>query len=183
MSAKSRSGFTLIELMFVVAILGVLSVVAVASYTSYMKKARNQEAIAFLGDIKMKQETYFMTYSQYVDTAANTEDFFPVLNTVPDLWLPVGNAWDCASPLNNAVRGFCALGLMPKQEMTHFQYMTMGWAPGDALPAAGAQGPWIQNPARRWWFARARSYWAQDRTLTIEFRMNSELSEVVELTY
>lgn len=183
MTASKLRGFTLVELMFVVAILGVLSVVAVASYRGYMKKAYSQEAIAFLLDIKMKQETYFMTYSQYVDTGATPEDMFPTLNTIPDFWLQGGLQWDCANPPNPAITGFCALGIVPKQEMTHYQFVTMGWAPGDIVPAADARGPWIQNPARRWWFARARSWTDLTRELTLEIRVNSEVNEVIELTY
>lgn len=176
-------GFTLVELMFVVAILGVLSVVAVASYRGYMKKARNQEAIAFLLDIKLKQETYFMTYSQYVDTGTGPEDMFPQLRTIPDYWLQGGLQWTCNSPPNPTIRGFCALGIMPKQEMTHFQFVTLGWAPGDPTIGDSAQGPWIQDWSRRWWFARARSWQDESRTLTIDIRVNSELNEVVELIY
>lgn len=183
MSVVSKKGFTLVELMFVVAILGVLSVVAVASYKGYMKKAHAQEAIAFLMDIKMKQETYFMTYSQFVDTGNTPEDMFPALNLIPDRWLPVGSQWNCVTPTNNAMRGFCALGIRPRQEMTHFQFVTMGWQPGDVVPAPSPQGAWIQNAGRRWWFARARSWADGSRQLTYDFRLSSEINEVVQLTY
>ena len=181
-TSKSR-GFTLVELMFVVAILGVLTVVAVASYRGYMKRAHNQEAVAFLMDIKMKQETYFMTYSQYVDTGTGPNDMFPQLRTIPDFWIQGGLAWQCNSPSNITEAGFCALGIIPKQEMTHFQFVTMGWQPGDPQIADSTQGPWIQNWNRRWWFARARSYQDISKTITIDIRINSELNEVVELVY
>jgi len=183
MSVTRQRGFTLVELMFVVAILGTLSVVAVASYKGYMKRAHAQEAIAFLMDIKMKQETYFMTYSQFVDTGVSPEDMFPTLNMIPDRWLQGGNSWDCVNPASNTIRGFCALGLMPKQEMTHYQFVTMGWQPGDVIPAASPQGPWIRDPTRRWWFARARSYNDVSRKITFDIRLNSEINEIVELTY
>ncbi len=183
MSVDKKRGFTLVELMFVVAILGVLSVVAVASYRGYMKKARAQEAIAFLMDIKLKQETYFMTYSQFVDTGATPEDMFPTLNMIPDYWLQGGMTWDCVNPAGIALRGFCALGIMPKQEMTHYQFVTMGWEPGDNVPAASPQGPWIRDPGRRWWFARARSWQDETRSVTFDIRLSSEVNEIVELLY
>lgn len=183
MSVDTKRGFTLVELMFVVAILGVLTVVAVASYKGYMKKARQQEAIAFLMDIKLKQETYFMTYSQFVDTGVTPEDMFPPLNTIPDFWLQGGNTWDCVNPTSNAIRGFCALGILPKQEMTHYQFVTMGWQPGDNVPAPSAQGAWIGDAGRRWWFARARSWTDETRRITYDLRLNSQINEIVELTY
>jgi prepilin-type N-terminal cleavage/methylation domain-containing protein len=175
-------GFTLIELMTVVAILAVLSTVAVFSYKAYMRKARTQEAIAFLMDIKMKQDTYFMTYSRYVDTGANAEDYYPTMLSSPTEWLPGSSTWDCDNPPNQAILGFCALGIRPTTQYTWFQYVTMGWAPGDAAPPDAADGPIIRDPTRRWWFARAKGYAGSDGySLPFELRLTSEVSEVMQI--
>lgn len=175
-------GFTLIELMTVVAILAVLSTVAVFSYKAYMRKARTQEAIAFLMDIKMKQDTYFMTYSRYVDTGANPDDFYPVMTASPVEWLAGGTTWDCDSPPNMAITGFCALGIRPTSQHTWFQYVTIGWAPGDPAPPAAPDGQYIQDPTRRWWFARARGFAGGDGySLPFELRMSSEVNEVMQI--
>lgn len=53
-----KKGFTLIELMIVVAIIGVLAAVAIPAYSDYVKKSRESEAINALGDIRTAQISY-----------------------------------------------------------------------------------------------------------------------------
>lgn len=178
MRRRGIHGFTLLELMVVVVILGVLATVAVFSYKRYMRRARMQEGVAFLMDLKMKQETYFTTYSQYVDTGNSVSDFYPTDSSFRPNLLPVPWGWDCsASGLNTAELGFCALGLNPAAPETWFQYVTLGWAPGDGAPPS----EYIPDPSRRWWLARARSYWDSAGTLPVELRLSSQLPSVVEL--
>lgn len=173
-----RAGFTLVELMAVVAIVAVLAVVAVFSYKRYIQRARLQEGVAFLMDIKLKQETYFATYSQYVDTGANENDFYPPDTVFKADRLPIPWGWDCSdSGLSQAEIGFCALGLNPAAPETYFQYVTIGWAPGDSTPPA----TYIPDPARRWWYARARTYWDSAGALPVELRFSSQLPQVVEI--
>lgn len=182
MNRHPRGGFTLIELMMVVVILGVLATVALFSYKSYLRKARTGEAVAFLMDIKMKQETYFMTYSRYVDTGPTPDSFYPdPMPYIPYPWLGGMTSWDCTNPPNQAIQGFCALGISPTTPDTWFQYVTIGWAPGDTVPPPSPQGPWIRDGSRRWWFARARGYAGSGATLPFELRISSEVNEVIEI--
>lgn len=56
--AKSRLGFTMIELMVVVIIVGVLAAIAVPVYTDYVKKSRVSEATGRMGDLLTAAKAY-----------------------------------------------------------------------------------------------------------------------------
>jgi len=59
------SGFTLIELMIVVAILGILAALAVPNFMNYQCKAKQTEAKTYLGSIRTAEEAYFLEFETY----------------------------------------------------------------------------------------------------------------------
>ncbi len=63
---KLNSGFTLIELMITVAIIGILAAVAYPSYTQYVLRANRAEAQAILTETAQFMERYFTTNGTYV---------------------------------------------------------------------------------------------------------------------
>jgi type IV pilus assembly protein PilA len=54
---KTQQGFTLIELMIVVAIIGILAAVAIPAYQTYTKKARFSEVTLSTAGVKIAVET------------------------------------------------------------------------------------------------------------------------------
>lgn len=58
-------GWTLIELMVVVAIVGILAAVAYPSYTEYVRKGRRADAVAALGAVQQAQERYRSNHPSY----------------------------------------------------------------------------------------------------------------------
>lgn len=119
LGAKNLRGFTLIELMIVVAILGVLAALAIPAFNRYIARGKLSEAQTMLQNIKMQQESYRQAYGRYHFVT----DFNPAEITAKkgqNLWDTTGNAgaqWEI-------------LGAKPNSRYTYFQY------------AVGAGGPW-----------------------------------------
>jgi type IV pilus assembly protein PilA len=69
---KNEAGFTLVELMVVVGIIGILSSIAIPSYMGFRAKARQTEAKVTLASIYTGEASYFVTNSSYTTCLAET---------------------------------------------------------------------------------------------------------------
>ncbi|MBL1351740.1 MAG: prepilin-type N-terminal cleavage/methylation domain-containing protein [Zetaproteobacteria bacterium] len=65
-----QRGFTLIELMVVVAIVGILAAIAIPQFSAYRSKAFNSSAISDLRNIATAEEAYYVDQQTYVNLPA-----------------------------------------------------------------------------------------------------------------
>jgi type IV pilus assembly protein PilE len=63
---QMQTGFTLIELMLITAIVAILAAIALPNYQNYVKRARITEATSALSDYRVKLEQFYQDNRTYV---------------------------------------------------------------------------------------------------------------------
>jgi type IV pilus assembly protein PilA len=76
---RSKKGFTLIELMIVVAIIGILAAIAIPNFLRFQAKSKQSEAKTNLGGIFTAETSYFAETNAYQDIGVIS-------------WAPIGSS-------------------------------------------------------------------------------------------
>ena len=166
---EEMKGFTLVELMIVVTILGVLAAIAIISYMKYVRHAKTSEAYTILGAIKAKQEAYRAEFSQYCIVSSDLGD---------------GNRWPAGAPSPTGQR---VLWGAPPVNWKQLGVRTgdtvyMGYVVTANLPGTGAPGGSNPPPVDltdHWWAARAYGDFDLDGTYTTFDATNSSSTILV----
>ena len=71
---EHEEGFTLIEIMIAIAIIGILAMIAIPQFTEYGKRSRNATAQSDLRNAVTAQEAYFLKNRIYAGSVESLED-------------------------------------------------------------------------------------------------------------
>lgn len=90
LNMKSPKGFTLLELILVVVVIGILATLAVPQFTGMAEKARAAEAINTIGAIKTAEDIYKLETGTYVNDALGDGSIlsvrFPIADSENTYW-------------------------------------------------------------------------------------------------
>jgi prepilin-type N-terminal cleavage/methylation domain-containing protein len=130
---RSTAGFTLIELMIVVAILGILASTAIPSFILYQQRSKRSEAYANLESIRKVQIAYRTEFGAYITASPS-----PGLSLGADKqnWQSTGDNRFSDDPSG---QGFELLGWTPDGP-TYFDYATRAGSGSGPRFTAGAYG-------------------------------------------
>ena len=66
----AQQGFTLIEIMIAVTVIGILAAIAIPQYTEYANRARATDATSTLADMRIRMEQHFQDTRSYANNDA-----------------------------------------------------------------------------------------------------------------
>jgi type IV pilus assembly protein PilA len=118
---RNRKGFTLVELMIVVAIIGILAAIAIPNFLQFRLKAKTSEAKSNLGAIRSTEVAYFAEWNFYVGGSGEN---------------PGTGTLDGAKRAWNGATSFSIIGFAPEGNVYYSYAIEAG---GDATTVYGAQ--------------------------------------------
>lgn len=83
---RFNRGFTLIEIMIVIAIIGIVITIAAPSYTEYLKKGRRAEVVSLLSEQAQSLERFYTKNNVYTGITGLSagNDFYTITPTIAD---------------------------------------------------------------------------------------------------
>ncbi|HET6360601.1 MAG TPA: type IV pilin protein [Gemmatimonadota bacterium] len=106
-AARSSAGFTLLELLVIMLLIGILATIAIASYPQMRVKAANAAAKSDLKNAAHFQETYYATNDTYADQAIVDVEFSPTENVTLVVLEADADGYELSANHSASLETFC----------------------------------------------------------------------------
>lgn len=155
---SSVRGYTLAELMIVVAMIGVMAALAVVGYRKYLNAAQASEAKAMIQGIRAGEESYKSEMLVYLSCSQSLTDYYPHNPTVTQNdskmnWVQPGDA-----RYTNAATGWQLLNVASDGPVRFGYAVFAGVGPTAPPPLVGYKAPLVWppiNPGIPWYVVQA----------------------------
>ena len=148
---RSRArGFTLIEMLTVVAIVGVLATLGLVAYRRFITASKTSEAIYMVGSIRASEESYRAETLSYLNVSTGFATYYPK-DTVGNF----KSAWD--NPSHADYANWRQLGARSDGPV-YYGYRVAAGTAGQAIPTLTGltTPPTFPTPSEPWYLIQAR---------------------------
>lgn len=155
---RGSRGFTLVEMLVTVVILGILAALGMVGYRRYVGRARSSEAVAMLAEMSSKQQMYFLEFAQYLPLVSGgsitppAASGAPVTETAAQFYPTDPTTTGFDSVRNGTALGTLPLSwqyaaIRPKDRVLFCSYFAGAGATGSLPPVSPAHGAGLLGTA------------------------------------
>jgi prepilin-type N-terminal cleavage/methylation domain-containing protein len=173
MRRRAEAGFTLIEMLVTIALIGVLAAIAIPVFTDSKRKATSaSEVNEFFAEFRVRQDQYALENGKYLETGANETSMFPAapaaggqaLGLLPTAWKQLR----IRPPETSEVR--CAYVVLAGTN-----------TPLTGTVGAKATAMGFSAPAKNWYYVLARCNADNDTAVDAYYMTTSESADIKKI--